>query len=196
MNIGAGIGGAASGFASGGPWGAAIGGIAGLFGGSDPSQSQAAVDPYAPYRAQAATQLNDLMADPNSVTNLPGFKFLQEQGQQGVERAMSARGLTLSGNETLALQKQDQGLVNEVYNQQFDKLATLSGAKQSPADGGQAYNTAMTQQRDDLSQGIGALSGLFKNSGTGGGVNATNSDTGTGTIFNFGGGTGVGGGLQ
>jgi len=172
--------GAAGGFTSGSPWGALAGGVLGMFADSsgagqmDPAAARRMVDPYADYRAPAAAKLDALMANPNSVTNLPGYKFLQAQGQQGVERAMSARGLSVSGNEMLALQEQDQGLANKMYNSEFDKLATLSGASASPGAGGAAGIAQNQQNRADLfntagmigkgaESGISALSNLFSN---------------------------------
>lgn len=182
--------GAAGGFTSGGPWGALAGGVLGMFADSsgagqmDPAAARRMVDPYADYRAPAAAKLDALMSNPNSVTNLPGYKFLAEQGTQGVERAMSARGLSLSGNELLALQEQDQGLANKMYNSEFDKLAMLSGASASPGVGGSAAIAQNQQNRADLFStigavgkatqgGISALSGLFSNS-SGAGAGAMN----------------------
>ena len=97
--------------------GGILGGVTGLFGfgGSDASQAQTIVDPYAPYRAEAAAQLHALVNDPSSVTTLPGFEFMQSRGQQGVERAMSARGLSMSTNELDALKQKDQELAYQMY---------------------------------------------------------------------------------
>jgi len=182
--------GAASGFVSGGPWGALAGGVLGMFAGDSgagqmsPEQARRMADPYADYRAGAAAKLDALMANPNSVTNLPGYQFLAQQGTQGVERAMSARGYSMSGNEMLALQQQNQGLANQMYNSEFDKLAMLSGANSSPSAGGTAGIQQNQQNRADLfntigmsgkamGQGISALSDLFSNNSGGGGTGSS-----------------------
>lgn len=175
--------GAVGGGTSGGPWGALAGGVLGMFADSsgagqmDPTQARRMVDPYADYRAPAAAKLDALMSNPNSVTNLPGYKFLAEQGTQGVERAMSARGLSVSGNEMLALQEQNQGLASKMYDSEFNKLSMLSGASSSPGAGGAAGITQNQNNRDDLfstigalgkgmGSGISALSDLFSNRGS------------------------------
>lgn len=108
----------------------------------DPGTAQNAVDPFAPYRPAFAGQLANLMANPNSITQTPGFQFLQQQGNQAVERTLASRGKIASGNELLALKEQDQGLANQQYNDQFNKLAALSGASQSPASGGSQWGNA------------------------------------------------------
>jgi hypothetical protein len=85
-------------------------------------------DPFAQYRAGYGKQLNDLMQNPNSVTDLPGYKFMQDQGNQSTARAMAAKGYSASGNEMLALQDQNQKLAYQMYNDQYTKLNNLSGA--------------------------------------------------------------------
>lgn len=165
MDIGSIVSGAGAGMTAAGPWGALAGGLLGAFGGGgksmSPEEAARAADPYYDYRRPAAAKLDALMNNPNSVTNMPGFKFLQQQGQQGVERAMSARGGSVSGNEMLALQEQDQGLANKFYQQEFNNLAMLSGASQGPAAGGQAAIQQSQYNNKVTGQGIGALSELF-----------------------------------
>jgi len=117
-------------------------GVQGVLGGNsqDANASQNAIDPFAPYRAQYAQQLNQLMSNPASVTSLPGYQFLQDQGMQTVQRGLSAQGKTVSGQEQLALQEQGQGLANKYLGDQYTRLAQLSGANASPGAGGTAYN--------------------------------------------------------
>lgn len=118
------------------------------------------VDPFAPYRGQYAEQLNQLMTQPSTVTTLPGYQFLQQQGQQAVQRALAAQGRTVSGQEQLALQEQDQGLANRFYNEQYQKLAQLSGANANPAAGGTAAADTMTQNLNQNQAGWGTLGTL------------------------------------
>ena len=82
------------------------------------------------------------MANPSSVTNLPGYQFLQEQGMQGVQRGLATRGQTVSGRELLELQRQDQGLANQQYLQQQQLLAGLV-----PTQAQYASSAANAQQR-------------------------------------------------
>ena len=128
-------------------------GVAGGSDNLDPTAAQNATDPFAPYRAQYAGQLDALMTNPSSVTSTPGYEFLQQQGEQGVLRTLAAQGRTVSGNELLALREQDQGLAHTMYNDQFNKLATLSGAGVSPAQGGLAQTAAQTQNQQTQQAG-------------------------------------------
>lgn len=89
------------------------------------SQYAATADPYAPYRADAAKRLNDLMANPNSITDSPEYKARMT----AAGRTMAAQGYTGSGN-ALAAAAQAGG---DVYQQAFNNLALTSGAGQNPA---------------------------------------------------------------
>lgn len=137
-------------------------GVQGVMGGNsqDAGAAQRAMDPFAPYRAQYAQQLNQLMADPSSVTSLPGYQFQQQQGQQAVERTLAAQGRTVSGQEQIELQKYGQGQAGQYYNDQYNKLAQLSGASTSPALGGQAFNQATAGNQAQQQAGWSGLTQL------------------------------------
>jgi hypothetical protein len=134
------------------------------------NQMAKAADPFSASRAQYATQLNNLMSNPSSVTTTPGYQFLQQQGLEGVSRQMAARGYNTSGNELLALQNQGQSLANSQYQQQLSNLMQLSGASQTPAQGTTAasniLNTTGQNGWNAVGQGLGTLSsniGAIKN---------------------------------
>lgn len=99
--------------------------------GANPQQ----YDPFQSYRPQYGVQLNQLMADPQSVTKMPGYQWELQQGQQATQRAMAAQGKNLSGAEMLALQQQGQGLAGQYYDRRLQTLMQLSGAGQSAASG-------------------------------------------------------------
>lgn len=86
---------------------------------------QASADPYGPYRAQAAGKLNNLMMDPSSLADTPGY----QAGLQAVQRGLAGSGYLGSGNEKVALLKYG----GDAYNQQVQQLAQLAGAQFSPA---------------------------------------------------------------
>ena len=94
----------------------------------------------------------------------PGYQFRQQQGQQALERAMGAQGVTLGGGGfgevnpqvAQALQEQSQGLASQEYGAAYDRygqdqqnifnrLMGVSGAGERAAGGmaqaGQAYGT-------------------------------------------------------
>lgn len=67
---------------------------------------------------QAEAQLQALMADPSSVTKLPGY----EAGLEAVQRGMAAGGFLGSGNMATALQKYG----GDFYNNAIGQYASLS----------------------------------------------------------------------
>jgi hypothetical protein len=140
--------------------------------GQSPTAAQQNADPYAPYRASAATQLNDLMANPNLVYGMPGYNFAQEQGAKNIQRQAAATGQSISGNTLASLQKQGSATAQDWFNNYVGQLTTQAGANQTPAAGQQAYSTAQDYQakaekakQTALLQGIlgagSAVSGFF-----------------------------------
>lgn len=126
--------------------GAAVIGVAnsmGAFGGGGggggyQAGSAQQYDPYGPYRADAATQLQDLMKNPAQAMAQPGYQQQLQQGQQATSRGMAATGQLQSGAEQAALQNLGQSTFSSYYNSMIANLAQFSGATQSPAAAGQA----------------------------------------------------------
>ena len=97
---------------------------------SSAAATAASVDPFGPNRAQYATQLNALMADPSGkLTSIPGY----QAGLEAVERSGASQGWTGSGNMMAALQQYG----GSFYQQQLQNLMQLSGANwnNAPAAG-------------------------------------------------------------
>ena len=133
-----------------------------------PSVAQAGADPYAPYRADAATQLNKLIQNPSMVYGMPGYQFAQQQGQKQIERAAASTGNLAGGGTLNALNQQGASTAQSWYDNYVSKLSMLSGANQSPFNGQQAYNAAQdaTAQAKDarqtaLLQGVQGLATSF-----------------------------------
>ena len=109
-------------------------------------------DPYAPYRSQAAAQLQNLLANPNTITSTPGYQFNLQQGMQAQQAQQAAQGRLVSGGGLLQAQQFGQQYATSSLQQQQNLLATLSGANQAPAGAAQA------QQGINFGQvGAGAL---------------------------------------
>ena len=109
-------------------------------------------DPYAQYRSQAAGQLQNLLADPNTITSTPGYQFNLQQGLQAQQAQQAAQGRLVSGGGLLQAQQFGQQYAQSSLSQQESLLATLSGANQAPAGAAQA------QQGINFGQaGAGAL---------------------------------------
>jgi len=127
-----------------------LGQAASLLGGGGTKPGVA--DPYAAYRSQAASQLQNLLANPNTITSTPGYQFNLQQGLQAQQAQQAAQGRLVSGGGLLQAQQFGQQYATSSLQQQQNLLATLSGANQAPAGAAQA------QQGINFGQaGLGAL---------------------------------------
>lgn len=115
-------------------------------------------DPYAQYRGNAAQQLNGMMNNYTPETNPVYGAMLQAAQRQAV-----SQGYNGSGNALVAAANAG----GQAYQQQFNNLAMLSGAEQSPAQAGALaagqgnYNQYMNQQ---MWGGMGSLFGRLGSS--------------------------------
>lgn len=127
-----------------------LGQAASLLGGGKTKPGVA--DPYAAYRSQAASQLQNLLANPNTITTTPGYQFNLQQGLQAQQAQQAAQGRLVSGGGLLQAQQFGQQYATSSLQQQQALLAQLSGATQAPAGAAQA------QQGINFGQaGLGAL---------------------------------------
>jgi len=105
-----------------------------------------------PINSPSAALLDKLMANPGDLASSPLYKFAFEQGQQGVERSVGARGLLGSGNRLAALTEFGQGLAGQQYFGQANLLSGLAGQERQTALGQQqiASNQAIAQMNAQL----------------------------------------------
>lgn len=82
-------------------------------------------DPMAKYRAGYAEKLAALMANPSSITSVPGY----QAGLEAVRASGAGQGWTSGGNMMVALNKYG----GDFYNQEASRLAQLAGAQFNPA---------------------------------------------------------------
>ena len=140
--------------------------------GQTPGAAQNNADPYAKYREDAATQLNQLMNDPSRVYGMPGYNFAQEEQAKAIQRQASASGQSISGNTLASLQKQSANVAQDWFNNYVNQLSAQSGANQAPAVGQTAYANAANMQslaaknkKDQQLEAVlglgGALGGFF-----------------------------------
>lgn len=120
------------------------------------------VDPFTAggNRAQYADQLNQLMQGGyGGLQSDPMFQWMQKQGQDQLQRGLSAKGQLGSGNEMLALQQQGYGLAQDFFNQQYNRLADLSGASRGGGQAvmGQSPGAAYQQQYGTTQNQMAAL---------------------------------------
>lgn len=105
---------------------------------------------------QYAQKLQDLMANPSSVTSLPGYQFQFDQGKQALERSDAAGGFNGSGNMATDLIKYGQGYAMSAYDNQVQLLSSLAGFN-APAYGSNATGSANASTNSS--------NALFKNVG-------------------------------
>lgn len=90
----------------------------------------------APYMAEGKIgldQLNQLMKNPNMVTQMPGYQFQLQQGTEAIDHSASASGLT--GNTLKALDSYGQGLASSSYGNLWQQLYQMANLGQTSAAG-------------------------------------------------------------
>jgi hypothetical protein len=115
----------------------------------NPKAAQQNADPWSQYRAGAATQLNQLMNNPNMVYGMPGYQFSQEQGVKDITRARAATGNLASGNTLASINQFGQQNAQNWWNQYVSTLGTQAGVSNASL-GVQANQFA--QNKNDVSQ--------------------------------------------
>ena len=127
-----------------------IAGAAKMFGGGQTKPGVA--DPYAAYRPQAASQLQNLLSDPSTITSTPGYQFNLQQYMQQLQAKQASQGSLVGGGALLQAGQMGQQYATSSLQQQQQLLAQLSGATQAPA------GAATAQQGINFGQmGAGAL---------------------------------------
>ncbi len=88
---------------------------------------------FAPYR-QAGTsalgQIQNLLANPNAITQQPDYQFGLEQGMRALNNSAAARGMTYSGAQGKALQRYGQDYAGTKLNESYNRLASIAGIGQ------------------------------------------------------------------
>ena len=115
-----------------------------------------------------ATQLNQLLTDPNSFKTDPGYQFALSQGQD----AARAQGNALYGGQRAGalapeLAKYTEGYAAQAYDTRLNQLGTLSGQQNSYNLGNLgALNQNAQVQGGINANNLGALAGMFGQQGT------------------------------
>lgn len=127
----------------------------------------AMADPFAGSRNLANQQLQNLMRDPNAITQDPSYQFAVQQGGQVLDRSLAARHMSVSGGALQELTQWGQGLASQQYNQRLQTLANMASQGASPTAAADAELKG-TQYSQGL-MGAAAAGGLQSLSGGGGG---------------------------
>lgn len=128
-----------------------------------------------------ATASHAAAPDYNQIlSNLPGYQFQLQQGQQAVERNLAARGLLNSGAAGKALTQYGQGIAQNYSQQYLSGLESLAGLGQSSvqatgaaganaanqiggnlAYGGNAAASGYVGQANAINSGLSGLAGIY-----------------------------------
>ena len=148
-------------------------GLKSLTSGGGATGAQQQYDPYGPYRAQAASQLQNVMNNPALAMAQPGFQQQLQTGTQTTERALAAQGKLGSGQEQAALQTLGQNTFGSFYNSLTSQLEQLSGATQAPAQANLAAQQGASSQfglqsgaLGQVTSGLGGLASIYNSSQT------------------------------
>jgi hypothetical protein len=71
--------------------------------------------------------------DPNAFTQSPGYNFVRNEGQRGIENSFAARGGAASGNALRALSEFNTGLASQEHNNWWNQQAGMAGLGQTSA---------------------------------------------------------------
>lgn len=128
------------------------------------------------------SQLQQLIANPGSVTSLPGYQFNLSQGEQAVARQFGASAG--GGTEGTALTGYAENYANNAYSTQVGVLSSLAGLSSStnPTSSLAAASSATNAGNNSLqgllgSLAFGAKSGIFGGGSTPGSSNNSSLDS-------------------
>ena len=96
--------------------------------------------------------------NPSDLQNTPGYQFTLQQGQKGVNNALSSQGLLGSGAQAKALSDYTTGLAQNTYNQQLQNALNMYQTNYGTALG--TYNTNAGQLGNLLNLGQNAAAGV------------------------------------
>lgn len=124
-----------------------------------------------------------------TLRNLPGYQFAQQEGQRGTLQAAGAMGMGLSGNTLAALERYNVGLADQTYQDELRnllapvQLGQAAAAGQAANVGGAASNIGNIQ----LQQGQNLANiGMNRAAGITGAIgNAVNQYTTLQTLQNL-----------
>ena len=78
------------------------------------------------------TQVDPKLAQ-ETLRNMPGYQFAQQEGQRGTLQAAGAMGMGLSGNTLAALDRYNVGLADQTYQDELRNLLAPVGIGQAAA---------------------------------------------------------------
>ena len=94
-------------------------------------QTRQDMEPWRAAGQQGLAGLQRLLASPDSIQDSAAYQWRFNQGLQGLDRSAAARGGLFSGGHSADLMRFGQGMASQEYNDQWNRLAGLSGVGQN-----------------------------------------------------------------
>jgi hypothetical protein len=146
-----------------------------------PNDQASAADPFRDQRWQYQQQLSDLMKNPSSITNDPGYQFGLQTGVNQVQGSAAAKGMLNSGNTLAGIDQFSQQYAGQYLNNQELLLAQLAGANiGSPGTAGQIMSNTANQASaagNSIGNAVGTAIQGYGSSGSYQGGNPFATDT-------------------
>lgn len=89
-------------------------------------KARALYKPYAQAGARGLAQYEQLLQNPASVQQTPGYDFRLQEGQKALERSAAARGMSQSGAHAKALMRYGQGFASQEYDRALGRAGGLA----------------------------------------------------------------------
>lgn len=98
--------------------------------------------------------------DPSNITNDAGYKFNLEQGQQGLDRMLAARGSLFSGQALKAASEYNQQYADNALKDAYQRWANRTGAQNALIGfGGQTQASTTGARASNLSETLSRIVG-------------------------------------
>lgn len=108
-------------------------------------QNRADNQPLLDMRNSTLPQIQNLLANPSSITSDPGYQFGLKQGQSQIDNQAAARGGYYSGAQMKASQRYGQDYASTKLNDSLNRLMGVAGLGQVGATANQSNNTNYSQ---------------------------------------------------
>lgn len=126
-------------------------------------------------RNDALSQIQNLLKNPNGITNDPGYQFGMDQGTRALNSGAASRGMTYSGAAGKALSRFGQDYAGTKLDASYNRLSNLAGMGQVGANNNQTAGMNYANNAGNNLIGAANAGGAAAMSGARGWGNALNS---------------------
>ena len=138
-------------------------------------QARADNAPLLGARNDALSQIQNLLKNPQGITNDPGYQFGMDQGTRAINSGAAARGMTYSGAAGKALTRFGNDYAGTKLDASYNRLSNLAGMGQVGANNNQQAGMNYANNAGNNMLGAANAGGAAAMSGARGWGNALNS---------------------